>query len=57
MSKNRESQKKNNPEGRDRSATNQKLNAQLEGRDKKDDLLSPSYMNNNTAAIDINEEE
>lgn len=57
MSKNWESQKKNNPKGRDRSSTNQKLNAKLDGHDKKDDVLSAAYMNNNTAAVDVNEKE
>ncbi|WP_156112622.1 hypothetical protein [Halobacillus sp. BBL2006] len=57
MSKNKKSQKKNNPKGTDRGATNQKLNAQLENGHKKDDELSAAYMNNNTAAIDVNEEE
>lgn len=56
MSKNKESQKKNNPKGRDRKAPNQTLNAKLEGQSKKNDELSAAYMNNNTAAVDVNEQ-
>ncbi|SDO28512.1 MULTISPECIES: hypothetical protein [Halobacillus] len=57
MSKNSESRKKNNPKGRDRGSANQKLQAALEGRNKDDDHLSAAYMNNNTAAVDVNEEQ
>lgn len=57
MSKNSESRKKNNPKGRDRGSANQKLQAALEGRKKDDDHLSAAYMNNNTAAVDVNEEQ